>query len=194
VWSNELKYLGITILSGMNFKINMQPSRQKCLGAVNGTYGKVGLNTSPPLLVSLINSFCIPIILYGLVAVTPNNKINKTINTAFSLAFSKIFSTFDTSIIEQCQYYLGVFPLSRTLEFNKFNLLGKISNGKNYHILTLFNLFVKDELLALRLKYTVLPPEHRYIIRTKMNAVFKQAYRCFSFYKFLFLMFTSMGS
>jgi len=29
VWSNDLKYLGITIQSGMNFKINMQPSRQK---------------------------------------------------------------------------------------------------------------------------------------------------------------------
>jgi len=28
MWSNESKYFGITILSGMNLKINMQPSRQ----------------------------------------------------------------------------------------------------------------------------------------------------------------------
>jgi len=47
----------------MNFKINMQPSRQKLFGALNGIYGKVGLNSSPNLLVSLINSFCF--ILYG---------------------------------------------------------------------------------------------------------------------------------
>jgi len=44
VWSNDLKYLGITIglQSGMNFKINMQPSCQKYFGALNGIYSKWG--------------------------------------------------------------------------------------------------------------------------------------------------------
>jgi len=40
VWSNELKYLGITILSSMNFKINMQPSGQTFVGVLIGINGK----------------------------------------------------------------------------------------------------------------------------------------------------------
>jgi len=111
--------------------------------------------------------------MYGLVAVTSNNKINKIINTDFSLALSKIFSTYDTSIIQQ--YYLGVLPLSFTLELNKFNLLEKISKCKNYHMLTLFNLFGKNELLALRLRYDVLPADSGFNIKNKISNVFKQA-------------------
>jgi len=40
-------------------------------------------------------------------------------------------------------------------------------------MLTLLNLFGKDELQALRLKYNVSPDENRYIIKTKITAVFK---------------------
>jgi len=66
-------------------------------------------------------------------------------------------------------------PLRFTLEFNKFNLLGKISKCKNYHMLTLFNLLGKNELLALRLRYDVTPDDSGFNIKNKINNVFKQA-------------------
>ena len=38
-WKNELKYLGVTILAGKTFKINLQTIRHKFYKALNGVFG-----------------------------------------------------------------------------------------------------------------------------------------------------------
>jgi len=63
----------------------------------------------------------------------------------------------------------GVLALSFTLEFNKFNLVGKISNCKKYHNAKSFNLFGKYSSASLRLWYNVLHDKNRYIIKIKIN-------------------------
>ena len=131
------------------------------------------MKTSPHLLVSLIKTFCIPIILYSLVAVTTNNKIKKTINTALSLAFSKIFSTYDKSVIDQCQFYLGVLPLNYQLDMNKISFLSKMSKCNNYHLLTLFNIFGNVELQELYHSYSVSSVDKHYTIKSKITTIFK---------------------
>ena len=65
-WKNEIGYLCINILSGKSFKCNLQPSRQKFFWAVNGIFGKIGLRSPHNLMLSLIESFCIPILMFGL--------------------------------------------------------------------------------------------------------------------------------
>jgi len=66
LFKKELKYLGCTILSGPSFACSLQGCKQKFFGSANGIFGKVGATPdSHQLILSLINSFCLPLLLYG---------------------------------------------------------------------------------------------------------------------------------
>src|SRR5271165_3624467 len=65
-WKSEIKYLGIFILSTRRFCINCQYVKQKFFRSLNGIFGKVGLQTSPTVLCSLVDSYCTPVLLYAL--------------------------------------------------------------------------------------------------------------------------------
>ena len=125
-WNQEIRYLGINILSGRRFNFNMQNIKQKYFRALNGIFGKVGLNTAPDVLCSLIDSQCVPILLFAAEALNWNKKLLKSLENAFNQAFFKIFKTFDKHVIEQCQFYMGYLPVSLLLDVKKLNFHTKI--------------------------------------------------------------------
>ena len=64
-WLQELKYLGINLLSAKRFTFNLQVFKHKYCCALNSIFGKIGVSSSPAVLCSLINSFCVPILMYA---------------------------------------------------------------------------------------------------------------------------------
>jgi len=54
------------ILSGRSFKINLQPSKQNLFRATNAILRQIISTKNPNAKLSLMHSFCIPILLYGL--------------------------------------------------------------------------------------------------------------------------------
>jgi len=69
---------------------------------LNSIIGKVGLNTQPEVLISLIQSCSVPILLYGTEA---------SVEHAYSLAFMKVFKTYDKDVVTECQFYMGKLPM-----------------------------------------------------------------------------------
>ena len=65
-WKSELRYLGVTFLKASTVKCNLQNVRQKYFKSLNGIFGKIGANSSINVILSLINSFCVPILTYGI--------------------------------------------------------------------------------------------------------------------------------
>jgi hypothetical protein len=61
-WSNEIKFLGVSILANSSFKCNFQTVRQKFFRALNGFFGKIGTHSSTVVTLSLINSYCVPVL------------------------------------------------------------------------------------------------------------------------------------
>ena len=53
-WKQEIKYLGIFITSAKLFTVNLQNTRHKYFRALNGIFGKIGVNSSPDVTLSLI--------------------------------------------------------------------------------------------------------------------------------------------
>jgi hypothetical protein len=125
-WVQELKFLGIVILSAKKFKFNFQTCKQKFYRALNGIFGKIGVDTSPVVLCSLIQSFCVPLLLYAAEALSWNKKSLASLENAYSQAFYKIFKTFDKMIAIQCQYFLGYLPMKFLLDVRKLNYLANI--------------------------------------------------------------------
>jgi len=58
-WLNEIRYLGVAILSTKKFTVKLQRTKQKYFRALNAIFGKIGLNSYPVvgLLCSLVTTF-----------------------------------------------------------------------------------------------------------------------------------------
>jgi hypothetical protein len=114
----EFKYLGMYIVSAKSFKVNLHETKMKYFRSLNGILGKVGSSCPLNVVLSLVNSFSTPVLLYGLEIACLNKSDIKSLNYPFRSIFHKLFSTFDNEIIEQCQYYTGYLPLQHTLALN----------------------------------------------------------------------------
>ena len=64
-WCNQMDYLGVQLTSALTFTVNLQKPRQKFFAALNSIFGKVGPNSSPAIILSLIEAQCVPILLYA---------------------------------------------------------------------------------------------------------------------------------
>ena len=80
------------IISRNSFKCNLQLNRQKFFQAANGVLGKIGVTAPINLILSLIDSFCIPVLLYGLEGVGLSKSQTNSIDFAYSTIFFKLFN------------------------------------------------------------------------------------------------------
>ena len=125
-WVKELVYLGVRLSSSNKFNVNPQSTKQKFYSSCNGVFGKVGTKCAPNLLVSLMNTFCYSILLYASEAINMSSKLLKGYQKAYNCVFSKVFCTYDVSVIQSCQYYMSVLPFEYRLDLNKLNFMSCI--------------------------------------------------------------------
>jgi len=151
-WKSEIKYLGIFILSTRRFCINCQHVKQKFFRSLNGIFGKVGLQTSPTVLCSLIDSYCTPVLLYALESLNWNNKLLNSLENAYSQAYFKIFSTYDKNVIAECHLYMGYLPIPFVLDVRKLNFLTRFMATNKNSVLTSIH---DDEYILLCNKYGI---------------------------------------
>ena len=67
-WENEMCFLGVSFGSEKSLKCNLQSVRQKYFRALNGIFGKIGTFSSATVSLSLVHSFCVPLLIYGIEA------------------------------------------------------------------------------------------------------------------------------
>ena len=127
-WVNEICYLGVSILSAKNFKPNLQNRKQKFFRALNAILGKIGTFASPSVIISLVEAYCVPILLYGLDCVELSKSMLQSLENAYSQLYSKLFHTFNKDIIKQCQFYTGQMPIELKVANRRYNFLNKIGN------------------------------------------------------------------
>ena len=109
---------------------------------------------------SLIDSFCIPILAYGMESISINRSAYNSLESAYSAAFSKIFNSFDKNIIKQCQFYCGSLPFSDTIDLRKLSFLRGLKTVDNLILNTLYCMQEKNELSRLLCKHKLVINEH----------------------------------
>ena len=114
VVSHEFKYLGLYIVAAKSFKVNMHQTKMKYFRSLNGILGKVGSFCQLNVVLSLVNSFATPVLLYGLEIFCLKKGDIKSLNYPFRSLFVKLFSTFCNEIIEQCQFSLSICYIACT--------------------------------------------------------------------------------
>ena len=144
-WNCSLKYLGHTLLAGKLVHCDFHPSKLKFFGATNGILGKLGCKSSLNVSLSILFAKCVPVLMFGLEAITVTSKDIAHLGNIFNSIFFKLFRTFDRDIIMQCQYYCGYLPFYYRFVSRKLSFLNNIRLGPDSSVKFLLHSVGQEE-------------------------------------------------
>ena len=127
-WTNEVKYLGIYMKSGQKFLCEMSYGKGKFYRSANAILNKLGKCRNNMVALKLVSSIALPILLYGIEALSLSNSQIASLEHTWNRAVFKIFSTFDDQIIKQCLFYGDHLPVSHLYAIHKMNFSKKTSD------------------------------------------------------------------
>ena len=129
-WSPNLKYLGITLKSSSKFSVDLKDSRSNFYKSFNAIYSKVS-RANEDVILSLVKSFCIPSLMYGIEALHLNASDLNSLDTPMFQALYKIFKTYDKVTASYCMFFMNILPPRFEYIFRKLKFLVKNCNSVN---------------------------------------------------------------
>ena len=110
-WSNRISYLGITIQSSFKFIVDLKECRATFYRSFfNCLYSKIDL-ANKYMIVSLIKSFCTPVIMHSLCVLNLNASILIGVDNLLYNTLGKIFKTFDHKNLNSCMFYMNCWTI-----------------------------------------------------------------------------------
>jgi len=152
-WVREIKYLGLTIVAGAHLKVNLQHRKHKFFQAVNAILGSIGTFSNPHVVITLMESHCVPILLYGLECIETSKSVLRSLENAYSQIYIKIFKSLDKNVIRNCQYYMGQLTGELKVTNRKLNFLTRVCSDKRQYCYLLD--MKRSELKSLVLEYKI---------------------------------------
>ena len=122
-------------------KFNLEHGKKKFYGCLNEIFRKVG--NKELVVISLCNSFCIPMLLYGVDVMNLTKTEKQRLSSPFDRMFSRLFKTFDKNVIRYCQYYTSHLPLSYTIDLRRCRFLYIVIICNNELMLVMINTYKK---------------------------------------------------
>ena len=101
-WVQEIRYLGIFIVSSRIFKCSFSDAKISCYRALNAIFGKVGRSASAEVTLELASKKCWPILLYGMEACPVSNADKRSLDFVAIRFLMKLFETTNMDIINDC--------------------------------------------------------------------------------------------
>ena len=130
-WVDEIRYLGVYIVSYKYFKCSLDHAKRSFYRSANAIFGKIGRIASEEVVLELIVKKCLPVLLYGLEACVLNATQKRSLNFPFNRFLMKLFDTFDLNIISDVRYYFGLDEPSALLDQRRLRFVSKFSNDEN---------------------------------------------------------------
>ena len=157
VWSDQLKYLGVTLVKAKKFTCDLHPTKMKFFRSLNSVLAQVASSSAVPLTLKIVFTNCTPVLLYGLEACKLLKTQVNSLTYPYSSVFYKLFNSFNVNVVRGAQFYCGYLPLAFALDLATFkfyfNLLADTSSPAG----TLFRLFGRGEMTEILLRYSVPP-------------------------------------
>jgi hypothetical protein len=125
-WEKKTKFLGITILSGSCFTCDWHDARSSFYRTTNTILGSLGSNPPIDVVLKLINSKSLPILMYGMSAVSVTSSEMNKISFAYNSVFCKLFHIKTVNDIKFCQYYSGHWEFYHLHNYYRFCFLNKL--------------------------------------------------------------------
>jgi len=107
MWVDELRYLGVYIVRSRVFKCSLDMAKKSFYRAANSVFGKIGRIASEEVTLQILDSKCIPVLLYGLEACPLLKSDKSSLDFAIDRFFMKLFKTSSIQIVRLCQSYFN---------------------------------------------------------------------------------------
>jgi hypothetical protein len=107
-WVDEVKYLGIVILCSTFFECSFDQAKRAFYRSLNATFGRVDTLLSEEVLLQLVNSKCLPVLLYGTEACPLNKSDNNSFDFIMHRFLIKLFSAINRDIVATCRFYYNI--------------------------------------------------------------------------------------
>ena len=130
-WVDEIRYLGIFIVSTRYFKCSLDHAKRAFYRASNAIFGKIGRIASEEVILELIVKKCLPALLYGLEACVLNRTEEKSLNFPCTRFLMKLFRTGNNDVINEIRGFFNFAEPSVLLQKRKDNFLRKLSMCEN---------------------------------------------------------------
>ena len=167
-WVKETKFLGVFIKSGNYFSCNWHEAKSNFYKASNAILSKLGSNPSTDVCLKLIHSQCVPILTYGLCAVSILPSDANKLSFAYNSIFCKLFKCNHVQTINYCQYFCNYWQLDNVMDYNRFCFLRKLFQRNQLSLIMSIDKVDYDDLMALALKYDFLLSDSNFIIKRKI--------------------------
>lgn len=125
----KMKYLGISIKSGRNFKVDLDDIRLKFYRAFNAIYFKCQSSNCEITAVELLKSYCLPILLYATEALFLTKSELNRLDNCVRLAFCKIFKIHTQPVIMAVRQHLGFATVQELYINRKEKFLSKFQSS-----------------------------------------------------------------
>ena len=99
--------MGIYIKQSTNFKCSIDHAKRYFYRSANAIFVRVGRIASEDITLQLINTKCIPILLYGLQACPLLKSDLSSLDFVVNRLFTKLFKTSNINVVKCCQDHFG---------------------------------------------------------------------------------------
>jgi len=168
-WVNNVRYLGIFIVSGKSIKFDLSQAKRKFFVSCNSIFCKVDPRRAD-IVLPLISAFCLPILLYGLEAASLTKTEITRLEHPYTMVFHKIFGTYSKQIISQCQYYTGFLSLQYLYMLRQLCFFSRLKSlsADNVVCKHLFDRFASRRFMLLGAKFGVSVTDSVHSIKQKI--------------------------
>jgi hypothetical protein len=149
-WTKEAKYLGIYIQSGRKFSCGFEKTKCKFYRAANSIFGKLEKLDNIPVTLNLMQTIALPSLTYGIEAI---NLTKTQTEHPWTRIFMRLLSTFDQSIVQQCQFFMGHLPIRHIYALHRMQFLTNIVLSNNNLILLLYEIYGRSDISIVADKY-----------------------------------------
>jgi len=146
-WTDEIRYLGVFIVCDKCFSCLFCHAKRSFYRSFNAIFGKIGRIASDDVLLQLVETKCIPALLYGLDACPINKAQINSLQYAVTGMLMKLFKTKSKDVIQDCTYYFNFLTVEHYLFKRKYNFLFNfVRNTSTFSYI--FNAEARDELAS----------------------------------------------
>ena len=133
-WVNEIKYLGVYIVSGRQFRIAMDAAKRKFNRSVNSILSKTLGSVGEDVILHLIKLKCLPILLYGCeVCVLPKAAVN-SLDFVLVRFGMKIFRTSSRNTILEIFENMGLKLPSQIIPWRAAKFISRLDAIDNVFV------------------------------------------------------------
>jgi exonuclease III len=141
-WVDSIKYLGVTVSSGKFFKTDLSATRRKFFASVNSILSKCKY-TSELVMLQLMESHCLPILLYAIECTCMANNDLRILNSWWNSVYRRIFNYHKWESVKELICYLGRLDLIHLTNLRQLNFIKRMIHnaGDNTVVTSLINYF-----------------------------------------------------